>query len=116
MRVLLAEDDSGLQHIYGRILRDMGAEVISATNGEDALHLLQSETFDIALLDILLPKVNGIQLLEYAVSAEHLTEMKIVLMSANRSYEAQVKQYPRAHFLGKPFQLIQLRDLIAVLV
>ncbi|MDX2076599.1 MAG: response regulator [bacterium] len=116
MRVLLAEDDLGLQHIYGRILRDSGCDVVTASNGEDALNLLKNELFDVALLDILLPKVNGMQLLEYAVSAEHLTEMRIVLMSANRSYEPQVKQYPRAHFLPKPFQLTQLRDLIAVLV
>jgi len=116
MRVLLAEDDMGLQHIYGRILRDSGCDVIVASNGEDALNLLQTEVFALALLDILLPKVNGMQLLEYAVSAEHLADMQIVLMSANRSYEPQVKQYARAHFLPKPFQLTQLRDLIAVLV
>jgi len=116
MRVLLAEDDLGLQHIYGRIMRDLGCEVVTALNGEDALNLLQTEVFDLALLDILLPKINGMQLLEYAISAEHLDAMKIVLMSANRNYEGQIKKYPRAHFLAKPFQLTQLRDLIAVLV
>lgn len=54
------------------------------------------------------------QLLDYAISAEHLSQMRIVLMSANRSYEMQVKQYPNVYFLAKPFQLSQLRDLIMV--
>lgn len=48
MHVLLAEDDLGLQHIYSRILRDNGCEVIGATHGEEALTLLQTQPFDVA--------------------------------------------------------------------
>lgn len=116
MRVLLAEDDLGLQHIYSRVLHESGHEVIGAISGDEALTLLQNNTFDVALIDVLLPKVNGMQLLEYVASADHLKEMQIVLMSANRSYEVQAKHYSRTYFLAKPFHLTQLRDLMSVFV
>jgi len=116
MRVLLAEDDLGLQHIYTRILRDVGCDVVVTGDGAEAFHLLQNEVFSLALLDVLLPNMNGLQLLEYALSAEHLAETQLIIMSANRSYEVQVRQYPRARFLAKPFQLTQLRDMVSVLV
>ncbi len=116
MRVLLTEDDLGLQHIYTRILRDAGCDVAVTGDGAEAFQMLQNEAFSLALLDVLLPNMNGLQLLEYALSAEHLIGTQLILMSANRSYEAQVRQYPRARFLAKPFQLTQLRDMVSVLV
>lgn len=116
MRVLLAEDDLGLQYIYSRVLRDAGCEVVATADGAEAYQLLQNEVFGVALLDVLLPNMNGIQLLEYANSAEHLAKTELILMSANRAYEAQIRQYPRARFLAKPFQLKQLRDMVSVLV
>ncbi|PJF29387.1 MAG: hypothetical protein CUN52_08655 [Phototrophicales bacterium] len=116
MRVLLAEDDLGLQHIYGRILRDAGCDVVITGDGAEAFQLLQTEVFGVALIDVLLPNMNGLELLEYVLSAEHLSATQPILMSANRSYEVQVRQYPRARFLAKPFQLTQLRDMVSVLV
>jgi two-component system phosphate regulon response regulator PhoB len=62
--ILLAEDDLTLRDMYQIRLEAEGYRILLASNGEEALKILETETPDICLLDIMMPKVNGLDVLE----------------------------------------------------
>lgn len=63
-RVLVVEDDSELRKLFCRVLTRNGYETFEASDGEDALNVLDRESVDIIISDIMMPKMNGYQLAE----------------------------------------------------
>jgi DNA-binding response OmpR family regulator len=84
-KILLVEDDPFLIDIYQKKLRDSGFEVEVAKDGEKALEILREKNFDLMLLDIVLPKIDGWKILEeirdMKKEKKDLEEMKIVIWS-----------------------------------
>jgi len=64
-RALLVEDDAGIRRLVERLLARRGIEVDSATDGETALMKLSSNKYRILILDLMVPKVNGFQIIEF---------------------------------------------------
>jgi CheY-like chemotaxis protein len=108
---LVVEDDRGLRAIYQKVLGDMGYQVIEAQNGVSALELLESHAPDILFLDILLPQLNGSEILEYIQSAEHLQNLRTVVVTSNRQFEVDALEFPNTEFLLKPIRPAQIREL-----
>lgn len=63
-KILFVEDESALQKTLGQALGQEGYEVISALNGKKGLKLAKSETPDLILLDLILPKLDGFEVLK----------------------------------------------------
>ena len=63
-KILLVDDDRDILSVYEEVLKDEGYEVVSAVNGEEGLEKITSTPFDLVLLDIMLPKIDGMTLLE----------------------------------------------------
>lgn len=63
-KILIAEDERPLSHALELKLRHEGFNVAIATNGEECLRLLDEQTFDVLLLDLMMPVVDGFQVLE----------------------------------------------------
>ncbi|MDP4010843.1 MAG: response regulator [Candidatus Roizmanbacteria bacterium] len=61
--ILLVEDDEFLQQLYSDLLKGAGYEVTASGDGEKALELIKSKNWDLILLDIMLPGLNGFQIL-----------------------------------------------------
>ena len=61
-RVLVVEDDKDIAHLVGMHLKDEGYEVITVHDGADALDVVFEETFDLVVLDLMLPNVDGLEL------------------------------------------------------
>jgi len=83
LRILLAEDNKTNQLVATQMLRSMGAEFAVASDGLEALDLLEKERFDLALLDIEMPRMTGLELIK-AVRAkpEPLCDMPLVALTA----------------------------------
>jgi DNA-binding response OmpR family regulator len=64
MRLLLVEDDIKIAQFVVNGLKEAGFAVDHAANGEDGLHLALTEPYDIAVVDLMLPKVDGLTLIE----------------------------------------------------
>ncbi len=80
-RVLIVEDDKILNDAYTLILEKTGHKVMSASNGEEALEATNKEDPDVILLDLLMPKMNGLQFLEaYDLKGKH-PRVKVVVLS-----------------------------------
>lgn len=62
MKVLLADDDESMRTLVGFVVRSMGHEVIVACDGEEAWALIASERPDLAILDVMMPKIDGYDL------------------------------------------------------
>lgn len=62
-RVLIAEDDQGLRETTSDILTGEGYEVLEAADGEEALAVLAGSSVDVVILDLAMPRVNGVEVL-----------------------------------------------------
>jgi len=84
-KILLVEDDPFLIDIYQKKLKDSGFKVEVAEDGEKALEILKEKSFDLMLLDIVLPRIDGWKILEEIKKMKEekkdLEKMKIVVWS-----------------------------------
>jgi DNA-binding response OmpR family regulator len=108
--VLVADDDDDILLLVTTRLRRDGFDVIAARNGEEALALAQDRQPDIAVLDIGMPKLDGLEVLQRIRADQTLTEMKVLLLTAKaqesdvrRGYEVGADAYVR-----KPFSPTEL--------
>jgi CheY-like chemotaxis protein len=89
-RVLLAEDDRFLRKAAGAMLRRQGFIVLTAEDGEEALRVARTEAPDLILLDIIMPKMRGFEVLKTLKSDPHTALIPVVVLS-NLDQESQSK-------------------------
>jgi DNA-binding response OmpR family regulator len=90
-RILLVEDDRFLRRACETSLRQRGFTVIAATDGEEGLRLARAEHPDLILLDLLMPKLSGVEVLR-ALKADVGTKAIPVLILSNSSREQDVSE------------------------
>ena len=111
-RVLLAEDDRFLRRAAEASLRRHGLEVLTAADGEEALRIARAEPLDLILLDVMMPKLDGFEVLR-ALKQDDATAHIPVLVLSNLGQErdvAQAKALGAVAFLVKAN--LSLQDLI----
>ena len=105
-RILLVEDDPFLIDIYSQKLRKEGFEVEVISDGEEVLGALQNRKPDLLILDIVLPRLDGWEILKRINENHHLKDLKIVIISnlgqkedIERGQElGALKYFIKAHF------------------
>jgi len=95
-KILLVEDEASLKELYRELLFSEGFEVVVAEDGEEALQQIKDDTFDLVLLDIRLPKLDGLQVLKQ-LSPEDRKHAKFIYMMTNFNEESVIKE---AYALG----------------
>lgn len=90
-KILIVEDDSFLLNMYATKFEMEGFEVIMAEDGEKGLRLAKKEMPDMILLDILLPRMNGFEVLKALKEDEQTKDLKVLLLT-NLSQRAEVDQ------------------------
>lgn len=80
-RILFIEDESALQKTFGEILKREGYEMISALDGEIGLRLAKEKKPDLILLDLILPRVNGFEVLKEIKSDENTKQIPIIVLT-----------------------------------
>lgn len=115
MRVLLVEDSQRLQKSVGKALRKSGYAVDTSGDGEDGFWLAESNDYDAIILDIMLPKLDGLTLLHRLRKKGRQTP--ILLLTAKDTVEDRVKglQMGADDYLVKPFALQELLARIQAL-
>ncbi|EJB07843.1 response regulator with CheY-like receiver domain and winged-helix DNA-binding domain [Rhizobium leguminosarum bv. trifolii WSM597] len=108
MRVLLVEDDEDLSGRIAAVLRSENFVVDIAHNGEDALHAGLTELFDVAILDLGLPKIDGVSVLkEWREGSRNLP---VLVLTARDGWPDKVASFKAGadDFLAKPFKVEEL--------
>jgi two-component system, cell cycle response regulator len=111
-KILVADDDQALSRTLSWILKENGYEVLTVPGGEHLFDHLQAEPFDLLLLDIMMPKVDGLQLLQRVKSDERFKDLPVLMISSMPPEEATVRSLGlgAADFIPKPFRV---RELLA---
>jgi CheY-like chemotaxis protein len=109
--VLVVDDNEINRDLLTRLLGREGHVVAAAENGVEALHLLRSQPFDLVLLDIIMPELNGLEVLEQLKADERLRHVPVIMISAFNEIDSVVRclQMGAEDYLTKPFNPVLLQ-------
>ena len=116
MRLLLVEDDAKIAQFVVNGLKEAGFAVDHAANGEDGLHLALTEPYDIAVVDLMLPGLDGLSLIEEV--RRNNINLPVLILSAKRSVDDRVKGLKTGSddYLVKPFAFSELLARVQALI
>lgn len=109
MKILIVDDDPAIRLLYKEELEDEGYEVVVASSGEEALRLFDAENPDIVTLYILMPGMDGIQVLR------HMKEKKPrlpIIMSTAYDYRDDFAIWASEAYIVKSADMTQLKETI----
>ena len=109
---LLVVDDNSMNRIMlSRYITKLGYQATLAENGRQALEKLQGEPFDLVLLDVQMPEMDGYQVLEHLKADTRLRDIPVIMISAVEELESVVKciELGAQDYLPKPFDQVLLR-------
>ncbi len=106
IKILIAEDEEPIANLIKINLRRAGYQCVWAADGKQAADLMDREKFDLMLLDVMLPQINGYELMEYASAIE----LPVIFLTALGSTENKVKGLKMGadDYLTKPFEIVEL--------
>jgi CheY-like chemotaxis protein/HPt (histidine-containing phosphotransfer) domain-containing protein len=110
-RVLLVEDDPGMPEVLAALLHEDKIALTSASTAHEATRILKSETFDLILLDLGLPGVNGFDLLRDLKNDPQTQSIPVIVLTAWNSTEDKLRGFAlgAVDYLTKPFESAELR-------
>lgn len=115
MRILIVEDDRSIQELLHDFIIEAGYDVAIAADGVEALTLFSEQSFDLILLDIMLPKIDGYGVCEVI---RQKSDVPIIMLTALDSEQNQIKglDLQADDYITKPFSLpVLIRRISAVL-
>jgi two-component system response regulator PilR (NtrC family) len=113
-QVLVADDEADFRMILQSFLVSEGHTVTTAEDGADAINKLQGKPFDLVLLDIRMPRVDGIEVLQF-IKQQYVDTQVIILTAVNDVRIAvECMQLGAFHFLTKPYSVDELQSLVAL--
>jgi len=117
-RVLIADDDPSIRRIVQMVLSHHGLKVILAEDGEDAFQKAITEKPDAALLDIRMPKMNGLELCSKLKATAATAHIPVGFLTAEKELESykQAQELGGMIYITKPFKPERLVDLVGVLL
>lgn len=112
LRILIVEDHTPTRMAMSRLIRQAGADVTTARDGEEALGYLLTQFFDVLLTDLRLPKMDGFELLNQCQTLpERHRPGRVIAISGE--YESSALHGRPVQFLAKPFNLDSLLTMLA---
>ena len=113
--LLIVDDNSMNRIMLSRYTKRLGYQSTLVENGRQALEKLQNESFDLVLLDVQMPEMDGYQVLEQMKTHPYLREIPVIMISAVDELESTVRciELGAQDYLPKPFSPVLLRARIA---
>lgn len=109
-KILLAEDEEVLRMLVVDTLEDEGHLIVETSDGEEALKRIEEETFDLIILDYMMPLLTGLEVIEKINHMPERKNSKILMLSAKsqKADQERVLQAGATHFMSKPFSPMEL--------
>ncbi|MEQ1885953.1 MAG: adenylate/guanylate cyclase domain-containing protein [Bryobacteraceae bacterium] len=117
-RLLVVDDNAGNRDMLARRLRREGYSVATAADGSEALERLGAEVFDLVLLDVVMPEVDGFAVLQQIRAKEQWRETAVIMISAIDEIKSVVRciEMGAEDYLPKPFDPVLLRARIGAIL
>jgi CheY-like chemotaxis protein len=109
-RILVADDEMSIRLLYSEELREEGYEVFTASNGREALEVVEKEPLDLIILDIKMPEMNGIEVLR-RIKEQH-PDLPVLLSSAYSEYKQDFGTWASEEYLVKSSDLDDLKAAV----
>jgi CheY-like chemotaxis protein len=110
VQLMIVDDEPAIREMCADLLECEGYQVVTATNGLEAVHKLAEEPVDLVLMDIMMPVLDGLTACRLIRADDRLQHVPVVMMSAAtnlRTYVGEAQQVASA-FIPKPFDFDQL--------
>lgn len=112
-RILVADDDSSIRNLLGTILRREGLQVDLAADGVEAIERLKEHEYEVILLDLMMPRVNGFGVISWLREHPHRQKPVIIVISAYADQQFKdVDPNLVGGVLRKPFDISEVGDLV----
>lgn len=110
--VLIADDDADVRKVLAGIVKSIGFEPIEAEDGEKALEALEKSPIQILLADLVMPKIDGLELLQRAKSK--YPKLPVIMITAHATVDVAVEAMKKGafDFVTKPFEPKELKEII----
>ena len=111
-KILVADDEKNMRVTLAAILEDKGYSITTADTGEKAVELCESERFDVVIMDVRMPGIDGVE--AFRQIRRHKEGVKVILMSAANveNLAVDLEEVPLVGILQKPCTPIELRDVV----
>jgi CheY-like chemotaxis protein len=115
LRFLVVDDNEDIRDVFCRLVERAGHLVSTAEDGQAAVDVLQSESFDVMLLDLTMPRMNGVEVVRWLrTNPDVAPGMRVVVISAwAGEHRADLQELGVSTVMQKPLRIQQLTDLIA---
>jgi len=113
--VLIVDDSSAIRTLIRSIVEDIGdINVLEASTGFEALKLLPVQPIDLALIDINMPDINGLELTNFIKNSEQYRHIPVIIITTEASEEDKKKGLGLgAHaYITKPFKYEELQEIV----
>lgn len=107
-RILVVDDEEALRTILGSELEGEGYAVQMAGDGDEAIKILEKDTFDLILLDIKMPTVDGFEVLKFVKQHQPATKVIMLTGFADLKNAIESKKLGAEDFVSKPYDLVDL--------
>ena len=113
-KILVADDDLEILALIARHLSELPAEILEASDGEEALHLAQHERPNVIVLDVMMPSMSGWEVCRAIREDKALTGTNVIMLTGigERLNEMTSPLYGADDFLDKPFKLDDLKEKV----
>ncbi len=113
-RILLIDDDAAMRFAVAASLEGESVELITASSGREALEIATQQTFDLILLDLSLPEMNGFMVLEELKARPETSGVPVIVLTAWISMSNKVRGFElgATDYITKPFQIAELHARI----
>src|SRR3954447_20386274 len=111
LRILIVEDNAATRIAMGRLIRDAGAEVVTARDGEEGLGYLLTQRFDVLLTDLRMPVMDGMELVDRCMKLpESHRPGRVIAISGE--HDAGVLHGLPVQFMAKPLNVDSLLSML----
>lgn len=117
-RILVADDDPAILRLVSAIIEKEGYKVVTARDGREAYKLLQSGEYCAAILDVMMPHIQGPELVRHMRTEKRLMKIPVMMMTAEQNPKLSTDSFAAGAvvFLPKPFTTSQLQVMLRMLV
>jgi DNA-binding NtrC family response regulator len=107
-RILVVDDEDALRTVLSAELEGEGYRVSSAGDGAEAINILRGQSFDLILLDIKMPNVDGFEVLKFVKESQPATKVIMLTGFADLKNAIESKKLGAEDFVSKPYDLVDL--------